>query len=158
MKRSDFVLLDNTEEVIQKVLTLIEDSGMSYEELSAKSGVPVSSIKRYIKGETKSPGFFPLCSVITALGGSVDEIIGLNPQSVQIKPRNDEITKLLHSDLKYERKLKERWQILFLILVLINIGILVVDILNPSIGYVRYAQQMAAAYSVDKTSFIFCCI
>lgn len=134
-------MIDNSDMILEKVIALKEESGMTFDEISLRSKVPLSSVKRYFNGETKSPGFLLLSSIIVALGGSVDEILGLIPQAQ--KPTNNEFTRQLQADLWYERKQKRHWIFAFIILVIFNLGLLLFDILNPDMGYIRYAEQMS---------------
>lgn len=132
-------MIDNADMIFEKVITLKEQSGMTFDEISIKSKVPLTSVKRYFNGETKSPGFLPLSAIIVALGGSVDEVLGLIPQAQ--KPTNNEFTRQLQSDLWYERKQKRHWILIFILLVVFDLGLLLFDILNPHMGYIRYAEQ-----------------
>ena len=45
----------------------------------------------------------------------------------------------------------------FLVLVAINIGMLLFDIFNPYVGYIRYQRQMAA-YTGEAASVMLCAI
>lgn len=132
-------MIDNADMIFEKVITLKEQSGMTFDEISIKSKIPLTSVKRYFNGETKSPGFLPLSAIIVALDGSVDEVLGLIPQAQ--KPTNNEFTRQLQSDLWYERKQKRQWVLIFILLVAFDIGLLLFDILNPDMGYIRYVEQ-----------------
>lgn len=132
-------MIDNADMIFEKVITLKEQSGMTFDEISIKSKIPLTSVKRYFNGETKSPGFLPLSAIIVALDGSVDEVLGLVPQAQ--KPTNNEFTRQLQSDLWYERKQKRQWVLIFILLVAFDIGLLLFDILNPDMGYIRYVEQ-----------------
>lgn len=134
-------MIDNSDLILQKVIALKEESGMTFDEISIKSKVPLTSVKRYFNGETKSPGFLPLSSIIVALGGSVDEVLGLVPQAQ--KPTNNEFTRQLQSDLWYERKQKRYWIYAFILLVAFDLAIIVFDLTHPDMGYIRYSQQTA---------------
>lgn len=146
-------MIGNSSEILGKVIALKEESGMTFDEISIKSKVPLTSVKRYFNGETKSPGFLQVSSIIVALGGSIDEVLGLIPQAQ--KPTNNEFTRQLQADLWYERKQKRLWQTLFLAITAINIGLLIFDFLNPTIGYIRYTQQMSYA---GQTSYAILCV
>ena len=134
-------MIDNADVIFEKVIALKEQSGMTFGEISIKSKVPLTSVKRYFNGETKSPGFLPLSAIIVTLGGSVDEVLGLIPQAQ--KPINNEFTRQLQSDLWYERKQKRYWIYAFIFLVAFNLGLIIFDILNPNMGYIRYSEQTA---------------
>lgn len=134
-------MIDNADVIFEKVIVLKEQSGMTFDEISIKSKVPLTSVKRYFNGETKSPGFLQLSSIIVALGGSVDEVLGLIPQAQ--KPTNNEFTRQLQSDLWYERKQKRHWIFVFIFLVTFDLGLFLFDILNPDMGYIRYVEQVS---------------
>lgn len=58
-------------------------SGMTLEQLAKASGVPLSTISRISSGETKEPSFATVSALVLAMGGSLDELSGNAPQSVQ---------------------------------------------------------------------------
>ena len=147
-------MIDNSDLILQKVIALKEESGMTFDEISIKSKVPLTSVKRYFNGETKSPGFLPLSSIIVALGGSVDEVLGLVPQSQ--KPTNNEFTRQLQSDLWYERKQKRYWIYAFILLVAFDLAIIVFDLTHPDMGYIRYSQQTAFEMLCATYKFAHC--
>lgn len=59
----------------------------------------------------------------------------------------------LEKDLHYERKSKFRVWIAFLVLVAINIAMLLFDLFNPYVGYIRYQRKMAA-YTGETVSVV----
>lgn len=71
-------MVENNEIVWEKVCAMQESAGLTVADISARSGVPLTTVKRYFKGETKNPGFFQVCQIIHALDGSVDDVIGLD--------------------------------------------------------------------------------
>ena len=145
-------MVDSSDIIFEKVNALKEESGMSYEEISIKSKVPLTTVKRYFKDRPTSPGFLSLSAIIVALDGSVDEVLGLIPQSQ--KPTNNEFTRQLQADLWYERKQKRQWIFIFILLVAFDLGLLLFDILNPNMGYIRYAEQTAFT---GQTTFTMLC-
>lgn len=52
-------MVENNEIVWEKVCAMQESAGLTVADISARSGVPLTTVKRYFKGETKNPGFFP---------------------------------------------------------------------------------------------------
>lgn len=145
-------MVTDSEIIWEKVCYLIENSGLSLSELVDKSDVPRTTIIRFKKGETKSPGFLQLCQIIVACGGSVDEILEIDTDRKVIStPTNTEYTWQLKEDLRYERKQKQFWIVMFVCIVAFDLGIFLFDILNPTMGYIRYTQQ--AAFK-GQTSFM----
>lgn len=50
-------MVENNEIVWEKVCAMRESAGMTVADISARSGVPLTTVKRYFKGETKTPAF-----------------------------------------------------------------------------------------------------
>lgn len=49
-------------------------SGMTLDEVSKKSGVPMSTISRISSGETKEPSITTVMALVKAMGGSLDDL------------------------------------------------------------------------------------
>lgn len=118
-----------------KLKELKEVKKMSTNEISKKSGIPPSTISRILSGQTESASFDNICGIVIALGGSIDELIGI--PNVQ-KDCSDELVDLYKNELKHERKLNRKLITLLVIVFLIIFFILIFDALNGRIGYIRY--------------------
>lgn len=57
---------------IDKIRTLVEDSGESYDAIAAKSGVSAGTLPRWFFGDTKRPQFATLNATARALGHHFD--------------------------------------------------------------------------------------
>lgn len=141
-------MVENNEIVWEKVCAMQESAGMTVADISARSGVPLTTVKRYFKGETKNPGFFQVCQIIHALEGSVDDVIGLDTgqQPAHYAPTDERFCNQLLKDLSYERKSKHKWQLAFVVLCVLVMLMMLIDIFNPQLGYIRYhaIQSMMA--------------
>lgn len=141
-------MVENNEIVWEKVCAMQESAGMTVADISARSGVPLTTVKRYFRGETKNPGFFQVCQIIHALDGSVDDVIGLDTgqQPTHYAPTDERFCNQLLKDLGYERKSKHKWQLAFVALCVLVMLMMLVDIFNPQLGYIRYhaIQSMIA--------------
>lgn len=62
-----------------KLNALRDRHGMTYQQLSDSSGVPVGTLKSILTGTTANPGFETVCAVLAAMGESVDALAGLAP-------------------------------------------------------------------------------
>lgn len=113
---------------------LREKRKMTNQQISDASGVPLSSVNRVFSGQTDNPGFLMIRDIVIAMKGSLDEIAGIKHQS----SADDQIIAL------YERSIanKDRWiKRLFIFSVSIVVGVMVfllIDILDPAIGFIRY--------------------
>lgn len=137
-------MIEDSELIWERVRALKDERGKSLAQISKDSGVPLTSVKRFFNGVTKNPGFLSLCQIIYALGGSVDEVLEIDREKQPVHMEPDcKYTRHLERDLHYERRSKSRWQIIFLVLVSLNILILLLDVLRPETGSIHYQPQIA---------------
>lgn len=137
-------MIEDSELIWERVRALKDERGKSLAQISKDSGVPLTSVKRFFNGVTKNPGFLSLCQIIYALGGSVDEVLEIDREKQPVHMEHDcKYTRHLERDLHYERRSKSRWQIIFLVLVSLNILILLLDVLRPETGSIHYQPQIA---------------
>lgn len=137
-------MIEDSELIWERVRALKDERGKSLAQISKDSGVPLTSVKRFFNGVTKNPGFLSLCQIIYALGGSVDEVLEIDREKQPVHMEHDcKYTRHLERDLHYERRSKSRWQIIFLVLVSLNILILLLDVLRPNVGSIHYQPQLA---------------
>ncbi len=147
-------MLDNGE-IMDKVRDLVESSGLAPSEIARRCGEPEKKIRQILDGG-KNPSFTPLCGIITACGGSVDEIIGAVPPP-QASQSNDGLVIQLRADLRHERRRGARGWALFVAAMALIIAVLVYDLLNPQIGWFRYEAQRQAAYEGTQTAYAAMC-
>lgn len=137
-------MIEDSELIWERVRALKDERGKSLAQISKDSGVPLTSVKRFFNGVTKNPGFLSLCQIIYALGGSVDEVLEIDREKQPVHMEHDcKYTRHLERDLHYERRSKSKWQIIFLVLVSLNILILLLDVLRPETGSIHYQPQLA---------------
>lgn len=129
--------------ISEELKRLKSEKNLTTQRLSELSGQPVSTINRILSGQTEQPGFYVVCDLVKAMGGSLDEIAGIKP-SAPAEPQ----VQIIHEDVKtvelYERALahKNAWvRRLFIIcgaLVGFIVLALLIDVLCGNIGYIRY--------------------
>ena len=54
-------------------------SGLTNKQVSELSGVPLATVNRIMADQAQNPNFETISAIVTALGGSIDELIGHNP-------------------------------------------------------------------------------
>lgn len=59
-----------------------KDVGMSYDDLSARSSVPISTLKKILTGVTKDPQFETVRAVTYALGLTLNDLDDNDPSSI----------------------------------------------------------------------------
>lgn len=112
-----------------------EERKLTAKQISDLSGIPESTVSRVLSGQTDNPGFDTVSLIVRAMGGSLDELTGIkSSQQTPVEP----IIKL------YEKMITEKnkvIKVLFFacgIMTAIFILIVLFDILNGNVGFVRY--------------------
>lgn len=125
----------------KKLQELKDKSGMSYQDIADKSGVPLPTVKRIISGQTSDPGYSSVIAIVKALNGSIDDI----QEVMRENSRSAATTQKMCS--VYEQNIHEKNQLIkFLLIISISmtaifIFLLVWDFLNPSIGFFKNKKQ-----------------
>ena len=117
---------------------LKDQSKLTNQQLSDLSGVPVGTINRIMAGQTDNPSFQTVCDMVMAMGGSLDELAGIQtPGGGEPSPPGEDLIRL------YERTIegKEKWlyRLFFLccVLVAVLLGVLIYDLTHPMVGFFR---------------------
>lgn len=128
-----------------KLNALRDRHGMTYQQLSDSSGVPVGTLKSILTGTTANPGFDTVCAILRAMGESADALSGTVPaaeppppnindrlleqavtvaaQAATLDARNESIDRTrkrvdqLEAELADERRQTRRMQIALVLLV-----------------------------------------
>lgn len=122
-----------------RLTKLKEKSGLTIQQISDKSGVAVSTISRILNGETDNPSYRHVADMVIAMGGSLDELEGIEHHQTHSQEKHHEKILAL-----YERSIaqKNKWiKILFIALVAfvsVFVAIVLMDVLHGDIGFVRY--------------------
>ena len=154
--------MQNTFETSRKyLLTLKERSGMSWAELSAATQLPDSTIRKIFSGDTSDPRLETISLTVTAMGGSLDDMLTGQPlqdskppdAKSSVDPSNSQSEASLRrayerrlfevkmSSERYIRSLKRDKLLLFIIsctLTAILLLFLALDLALGSAGWIRY--------------------
>nr|DAG57110.1 MAG TPA: helix-turn-helix domain protein [Caudoviricetes sp.] len=123
-------------ELEHRLNKLKEEKGLTAKELAEASGVPLPTVNRILSGQTPDPCYSTVCRLLDVLGASNDD-----------KKTFEESSNVEHYKSMialYERGLAQRnkWIKLlagiFIGIVAVIVIVLVVDVLNPNMGFVRY--------------------
>lgn len=118
-----------------KLAKFKEQSGLSNQQIADKSGVPLSTVTRIFNGQTTNPNYRTVADIVLAIGGSLDEIEGITRDNSETPSKTIEV-------LEKEIDQKNKWiKVLFITLLsftAIFITIVMIDLLNGGIGFVRY--------------------
>ena len=133
---------------------LKEKSGMSVQQIAAKSGVPASTISRILSGQTDSPGIQTIVDLVRAMGGSLDEVLGLKvetpielPKTVETPKEVEKVVDYTALIQLYEKSLASKDKLIKAALIACGVlmAVLVVvvlyfcwDVTHPAIGLIQY--------------------
>lgn len=141
--------MQNLNLILERIRTMVDESGLSYTTIAASCGVSEKTVSRVLQDDPgKNPSFLLLCGIVTACGGSVDEVIGNAPSGPRIVVSDVPLVKELRETLKLERDRGKTWSVLFVVLAFGVIALFVYDAFNPHIGWIRYSLE-AALYNAE---------
>lgn len=135
----------NPEDTRKYLITLRAKTGISWADLSAVTGLPDSTIRKIFNGETSDPRFETVCLIVSAMGGSLDELIGKEISDVA----NSDIREIYEKQLadindrfeKYIETAKREKLLLFLLscsLVAFLLLFIAFDFAFGNVGWIRY--------------------
>ena len=135
--------------IIEKLKTLKNQSNITTSELSNLSGIPEATIRRIFSGETPDPRFDTVVKLVTAMGGSLDNLISTEKRNeieinaiaslkesyeTCITDIKDHYTFLIKSLQKDNRLLS----IIVVVLLLVLVGLAVLELSMPNHGWIQY--------------------
>lgn len=141
---------------LSQLQTLKADKGLTSADIAKLSGVPEQTVKRIFNGSTPDPRFDTIAKITIALGGSLDIISGLRPEtdfkpstpvrkalsaSADLIGEKDAHIAELREDLKRERRAKTIILCIsagFIALTILILALLVFDVLHGNVGFIRY--------------------
>ena len=111
---------------------------LTNQQLSDLSGVPVGTINRIMAGQTDNPSFQTVCDMVMAMGGSLDELAGIQtPGGGEPSPPGEDLIRLYERTIEGKEKWLYRLFFLFCVLVAVLLGVLIYDLTHPMVGFFR---------------------
>lgn len=133
-------------------------SGLTNQQIAEKSGVPIGTVNRIMAGQTDNPSFEAITAIVKAIGGSLDELVGINMSSRKSNAAADDRIVFIYEkqiediNKNHEKQIKDKntWiKMLFALLsalLLAIISLFIYDFTHPDRGwYIRETMQMAYA-------------
>ena len=113
-----------------------EERKLTTKQISELSGIPESTISRILSGQTDNPSFDTICSLVRAMGGSLDEFTGI--QSSADAPESLVLVDLYEKMIDEKNRLIKWLLIVCCILIAAFVFIVLFDLINGNIGFVQY--------------------
>lgn len=108
----------------------------TYQDIADESGVSVNAVAQFIRGETKNTYIQTAAPICKALGVSIDDAYGI--QGADHSTEADDLRKEL-THTKQMCRVCKRAAIFEGVLVGLALLALIVDLLNPNVGWIRRA-------------------
>ena len=136
--------------MVKEYLTALKNKGnFSWSELASLSGLPDATIRKIFSGETADPRLETVVKLVTAMGGSMDELVyGEKEEEVEMNAimAIKEVYEARITDIKEsaaERNHSLQKDKMFLatvccVLGVILISFLAVDLMVGTVGWIRY--------------------
>ena len=143
--------------IIKKLTELKAAKNMTNQKISDLSKVPLSTVNRIFSGQTENPNIQTIADIVGALGGSLDELLGIQNPTQQEAPvpketpvqketsNQAEVIDLYKEIIRSkdetirskDKAIKIMGGVLIGVLATVMI-VLIIDVLNGGFGYVRY--------------------
>lgn len=137
--------------------------GKTNQSISERTGVPLSTTAKFFSGALSNPGIVPVTAFAIDLGLSLDDLMGLDPQSdseqirrleAQLDKARSEVELLRHHNEILESGVKDRKSIIFglttvcLLLTVSLMGYLTMDVSNLNFGFFTHEGVSVAGIAI----------
>lgn len=145
---------------LQKLRELKKEKALTNEEIAELADIPENTVARILSGGTQNPQFENVVRIVIALGGSVDQLLGIADKNDEPMPSRVESVMTSYAELLKEKdKLleekneriralqedkKRHYRTMTKLMIFIGafvgviLFILLYDMLNGHMGYIRY--------------------
>ena len=133
--------------MVKDYLNQLKSNGKyTWNDIANISGIPETTLRKIFSGETADPRFDTVAKIVTALGGSLDDVLDKTKKGEQLETNTifslKEVYEDRIKDLKeHNASLKKDKTILAIVtatLIAILAGILIADILVGTRGWIQY--------------------
>lgn len=112
------------------------------QELCEKTNISDSTLNNFLRGATKNPSVYLVGDICRALGASLDDYFDI-PKTDSPSPELAEMQAKLESEQRmtrtYQESIRKKDALIafLLVIVLLALGALLIDIMNPNVGWIR---------------------
>lgn len=131
--------------ITRKLIALKSARNLTNQQIADLSGVPLSTVTRILSGQTENPNIQTIADIVGALDGSMDDILGLR-STAQKEPQSHtdlielykEIIRNKDETIRSKDKAIKMMAIALASIVGVLLIILIIDMLNGGLGFMRY--------------------
>lgn len=148
--------MDNTNLSLAERLTNLKKShNITVDQWAELSGIPAQTIKRILSGATPTPSHLAVCSLVKSLDASLDDF-GQDLLPVQEHTDMQSLS-ILERQINRQCKIIAILSIALAVILLTIIAVLLIDLFDPTIGFIRYQHLLdnSRAFSSTTSFFLF---
>lgn len=127
---------------IEYLKALKQAKNLTVKDLAKLTDIPEGTITNVLSGKTENPSFDVIAKLAAALGASAEEIIygaGISAEKEdEVVSAINAIREIYENQIKYLNKDKLALAVLSAILIAFILTVLMFDLFNGGIGYIRY--------------------
>lgn len=127
---------------IEYLKALKQAKNLTVKDLAKLTDIPEGTITNVLSGKTENPSFDVIAKLAAALGASAEEIIygaGISAEKEdEVVSAINAIREIYENQIKYLNKDKLALAVLSAILIAFILAVLMFDLFNGGIGYIRY--------------------
>ena len=133
--------------MVKDYLNQLKSNGKyTWNDIANISGIPETTLRKIFSGETADPRFDTVAKIVTALGGSLDDVLDKTKKGEQLETNTifslKEVYEDRIKDLKeHNASLKKDKTILAIVTAILTIvlaGVLIADIFIAPHGWIQY--------------------
>ena len=133
--------------MVKDYLNQLKSNGKyTWNDIANISGIPETTLRKIFSGETADPRFDTVAKIVTALGGSLDDVLDKTKKGEQLETNTifslKEVYEDRIKDLKEHnaslKKDKTLLAIVTAILTIVLAGVLIADVFIASHGWIQY--------------------
>lgn len=119
---------------------LMDENGLTAQEVADRCGVSISTINRILSGRTPDPGIQTVSSILEAVGGSLGDIIGPDqrPETAESQKVDVAVVYVYERELDNKDKWIRRLFVLSCVLLAFLIAYIILDAGTGAFGVIRY--------------------
>lgn len=122
--------------ILSKLKDLKKKQQLTNQQISDKSGVPLSTVTRIFNGQTDNPNIQTIEDIVNAMGGSIDDITGIK-QSQEKFDRDDNLIQLYKEIIRTKDKYISFLAGTLITILVVLLIMLCLDLFVLDVGYFK---------------------
>ena len=122
--------------ILSKLKDLKKKQQLTNQQISDKSGVPLSTVTRIFNGQTDNPNIQTIEDIVNAMGGSIDDITGIKQSQEKFDP-DDNLIQLYKEIIRTKDKYISFLAGTLITILVVLLIMLCLDLFVLDVGYFK---------------------